>query len=184
MGKLYVVGIGPGEGRCLTDAARAAIEEAELICGYSLYVDLLKPLWPEKPTWSTGMTGEVERCRRSLELAAEGKTVALVCSGDAGVYGMAAPVLELAPQYGETEIEIIPGVTAALSGGALLGAPLGHDFCVISLSDRLTDWSLIEQRLRCAARGDFVICLYNPASRQRRDYLRRACDILRHRLRH
>ena len=178
MGKLYVVGIGPGEGRCLTDAARAAIEEAELICGYSLYVDLLKPLWPEKPTWSTGMTGEVERCRRSLELAAEGKTVALVCSGDAGVYGMAAPVLELAPQYGETEIEIIPGVTAALSGGALLGAPLGHDFCVISLSDRLTDWSLIEQRLRCAARGDFVICLYNPASRQRRDYLRRACDIL------
>ena len=124
------------------------------------------------------MTGEVERCRRSLELAAAGKTVALVCSGDAGVYGMAAPVLELAPQYGETEIEIIPGVTAALSGGALLGAPLGHDFCVISLSDRLTDWSLIEQRLRCAARGDFVICLYNPASRQRRDYLRRACDIL------
>ena len=157
MGKLYVVGIGPGDGRYLTEAARSAIEEADVICGYTLYVDLLRPLWPEKPTYSTGMTGELERCRWCLEQAAKGKTVALVCSGDAGVYGMAAPVLELAGEYRETEVEIIPGITAALSGGALLGAPLGHDFCVISLSDRLTDWTLIEQRLRCAAKGDFAI---------------------------
>ena len=178
MGKLYVVGIGPGDGRYLTEAARAAIEEADVICGYTLYVDLLKPLWPEKPTYSTGMTGELERCRWCLEQATEGKTVTLVCSGDAGVYGMAAPVLELAGEYRETEVEIIPGITAALSGGALLGAPLGHDFCVISLSDRLTDWTLIEQRLRCAAKGDFAICLYNPASRHRQDYLQRACEIL------
>ena len=178
MAKLYVVGIGPGDGRYLTEAARTAIDEAELLCGYTLYVELLKPLWPEKPTYSTGMTGEVERCRWCLEQAGSGKTVALVCSGDAGVYGMAAPVLELAPEYGGTEIEIVPGVTAALTGGALLGAPLGHDFCVISLSDRLTEWSLIEQRLRCAARGNFAICLYNPASRHRKDYLQRACDIL------
>ena len=110
--------------------------------------------------------------------AAAGETVALVCSGDAGVYGMAGPVLELAPDYPGAAVTVIPGVTAALSGGALLGAPLGHDFCVISLSDRLTDWALIEKRLRMAARGDFAICLYNPASRQRRDYLQRACDIL------
>ena len=178
MGKLYVVGIGPGDGRYLTEAARSAIEEADVICGYTLYVDLLRPLWPEKPTYSTGMTGELERCRWCLEQAAKGKTVALVCSGDAGVYGMAAPVLELAGEYRETEVEIIPGITAALSGGALLGAPLGHDFCVISLSDRLTDWTLIEQRLRCAAKGDFAICLYNPASRHRQDYLQRACEIL------
>lgn len=178
MGKLYVVGIGPGDGRYLTAAARAALDEADVICGYTLYVELLQPLWPEKPTHSTGMTGEVERCRWCLEQAAAGKTVALVCSGDAGIYGMAGPILELAPEYGETELEIVPGITAALSGGALLGAPLGHDFCVISLSDRLTDWTLIEKRLRSAAGGDFAICLYNPASRHRQDYLQRACDIL------
>ena len=178
MGKLYVIGIGPSDGRYLTEAARAAIEEADVLCGYTLYVELLKPLWPEKATYTTGMTGEIERCRWCLEQASGGKTVALVCSGDAGVYGMAAPVLELREEYAEAEVEIIPGITAALSGGALLGAPLGHDFCVISLSDRLTDWTQIEERLRCAARGDFAICLYNPASRQRQGYLRRACDIL------
>ena len=178
MGKLYVVGIGPGDERYLTSAARAAIEEADVICGYTLYVELLKPLWPHKPSYSNGMTCEMERCRWCLERAAAGMTVALVCSGDAGVYGMAAPILELAPEYGNPELEIVPGVTAAFSGGALLGAPLGHDFCVISLSDRLTDWAVIEKRLRSAARGDFAICLYNPASRHRKDSLRRACDIL------
>ena len=180
MGKLYVIGIGPGDARCMTEAARTAIGDADMICGYTLYVELLKPFWPEKQTHSTGMTGEVERCKWCLEQAAAGRTVALVCSGDAGIYGMAAPILELMPKYGAEaiEIEIIPGVTAALSGGALLGAPLGHDFCVISLSDRLTDWSLIEQRLRCAARGDFAICIYNPASGHRKDYLQRACEIL------
>ena len=178
MRKLYVVGIGPGEECYLTERAKAVLEEAELFCGYTLYLELLKPLYPDKPVWGTGMTGEIERCRFSLERAAEGKTVALVCSGDAGVYGMAAPVLELAPAYPNVRIEIIPGITAALSGSALLGAPLGHDFCVISLSDRLTDWSLIEKRLRLAAEGDFVVCLYNPASRSRPEALRRACDVL------
>lgn len=177
MAELYVVGIGPGDAQTLTGAARAALEKADMICGYTLYVDLLRPLYPEKDYYTTGMTGEIERCRFCLEQAA-GKTVALVCSGDAGVYGMASPVLELAPAYPDVKIEIVPGVTAALSGAALLGAPLGHDFCVISLSDRLTDWSIIEKRLRMAARGDFAICLYNPASRHRADYLKRACDIL------
>ena len=178
MGKLSVVGMGPGDLRFLTGAARTAIERADLLCGYTLYVDLLRPYWPEKETFTTGMTREIERCRACLEQAAAGREVALVCSGDAGVYGMAAPVLELAPEYPGVEIEIIPGVTAALSGAALLGAPLGHDFCVISLSDRLTDWPLIEKRLRLAAQGDFVLCLYNPASKTRPDGLRRACEIL------
>ena len=178
MAELYVVGIGPGDGESLTGAARTALERASLICGYSVYVDLLRPLYPEKAFYTTGMTGEIERCRHCLKRAAAGETVALVCSGDAGVYGMAGPVMELAPQYPGAAVTVIPGVTAALSGASLLGAPLGHDFCVISLSDRLTDWALIEKRLRMAARGDFVICLYNPASKQRRDYLQRACDIL------
>ncbi len=178
MAELYVVGIGPGDGESLTGAARTALERASLICGYSVYVDLLRPLYPEKAFYTTGMTGEIDRCRHCLKRAAAGETVALVCSGDAGVYGMAGPVLELAPQYPGAAVTVIPGVTAALSGASLLGAPLGHDFCVISLSDRLTDWALIEKRLRMAARGDFAICLYNPASKQRRDYLQRACDIL------
>ena len=178
MAELYVIGMGPGDAQSRTGAARSALDRSELICGYTLYVELLKPLYPDKETYTTGMTGELARCRHCLEQAATGKTVALVCSGDAGVYGMAGPVLELAPEYPEVRVEIIPGVTAALSGAALLGAPLGHDFCVISLSDRLTDWTVIEKRLRMAARGDFAICLYNPASKHRADYLKRACDIL------
>ena len=178
MAELYVIGIGPGDAQTLTQRARAALEKADLICGYTLYADLLRPLFPDKEYYSTGMTGELERCRWCLTRAAEGKTAALVCSGDAGVYGMASPVLELAPAYPGVRIEIVPGVTAALSGAALLGALLGHDFCVISLSDRLTEWGVIEKRLRMAARGDFAICLYNPASRHRADYLKRACDIL------
>ena len=178
MADLYVIGIGPGDEKHLTQAARSALDRAELICGYTLYAELLRPLYPEKEYYTTGMTGEIERCRTCLERAAAGKTAALVCSGDAGVYGMAGPVLELAPEYPGAEVEVIPGVTAALSGASLLGAPLGHDFCVISLSDRLTDRELIEKRLRLAAQGDFAICLYNPASRHRADYLQRACDIL------
>lgn len=178
MAELYVIGIGPGDAQTLTQRARTALEKANLISGYTLYADLLRPLYPNKEYYTTGMTGELERCRFCLTQAAAGKTVALVCSGDAGVYGMASPVLELAPEYPGVHVEIIPGVTAALSGAALLGAPLGHDFCIISLSDRLTDWAVIEKRLRMAARGDFAICLYNPASRHRADYLKRACDIL------
>ena len=178
MGTLYVVGIGPGAPDNLTDAAKAALARAEVLCGYTLYVELVRALFPEKEVYSTGMTGEIERCRHALALAEAGRTVALVCSGDAGVYGMAAPVLELKPDYPGVTVEIVPGVTAALSGAALLGAPLGHDFCVISLSDRLTDWDVIARRLEAAAEGDFAICLYNPASHHRRDYLRRACEIL------
>lgn len=178
MAELFVVGLGPGDAAYLTGEAAAALERAEVLCGYSVYVELIAPQYPGREIVTTPMKHEVERCRRALELASAGRTVALVCSGDAGVYGMAAPVLELAPEYPEADVQIIPGVTAALSGAAVLGAPLGHDFCVISLSDLLTPWDVIEKRLRSAAEGDFAICLYNPASKKREDYLLRACDIV------
>lgn len=178
MAKLYVVGIGPGGEAGMTLEARAALTRAELICGYTAYVELVAPLFPDKDTRATPMLRELERCRFALAEAQRGRTVALVCSGDAGVYGMAAPVLELLPEYEGAEVEVVAGVTAALSGAALLGAPLGHDFCVISLSDLLTPWAVIERRLRCAAEGDFAIALYNPSSRRRADHLRRACDVL------
>ena len=178
MAKLYVVGIGPGDEQHLTVQARRALEDAELLCGYTLYLELVRPLFPEKEVFATGMRGELERCRLALETAAAGRSVALICSGDAGVYGMASPILEMAADCPNVEIEIIPGLTAALSGAALLGAPLGHDFCVISLSDLLTPWEMIEKRLISAAEGDFVVCLYNPASRHRPNYLRRACELL------
>ena len=178
MNKIYVVGIGPGKARFMTDQARQALGEAEVLCGYTVYVELVAPLFPGKETYTTPMTKELDRCRWALQTAALGKTVALVCSGDAGVYGMAAPLLQLAPDYPDVEVEVVAGVTAALSGAAVLGAPLGHDFCVISLSDLLTPWAVIEKRLQCAAQGDFAICLYNPSSRKRADYLQKACDIL------
>ena len=176
--KLYVVGIGPGDQAYLTAQARRALEDAQVLVGYTVYVGLVSGMFPEKETYTTPMWREIDRCRWALEAAAGGKTAALVCSGDAGVYGMAGPVLQLAPQWPEVEIEVVPGVTAALSGAAALGAPIGHDFCVISLSDLLTPWEIIENRLRCAAQGDFSICLYNPASHKRWDYLQKACDIL------
>ena len=178
MNKLYVVGIGPGKPAFMTAQARQALEAAEVLCGYTVYVELIAPLFPGKETYTTPMTKEIDRCRWALQTAAAGKTVALVCSGDAGVYGMAAPLLQLAADYPDVEVEVVAGVTAALSGAAVLGAPLGHDFCVISLSDLLTPWAVIEKRLQCAAQGDFAICLYNPSSRKRADYLQRACDIL------
>ena len=178
MNKIYVVGIGPGKAQFMTAQARQALEEAEVLCGYTVYVELVAPLFPGKETYTTPMTKELDRCRWALQTAASGKTVALICSGDPGVYGMAAPLLQLAPDYPDVEVEVVAGVTAALSGAAVLGAPLGHDFCVISLSDLLTPWAVIEKRLQCAARGDFAICLYNPSSRKRADYLQKACDIL------
>ena len=178
MNKIYVVGIGPGKAQFMTAQARQALEEAEVLCGYTVYVELVAPLFPGKETYTTPMTKELDRCRWALQTAASGKTVALVCSGDPGVYGMAAPLLQLAPDYPDVEVEVVAGVTAALSGAAVLGAPLGHDFCVISLSDLLTPWAVIEKRLQCAAQGDFAICLYNPSSRKRADYLQKACDIL------
>ena len=177
MNKLYVVGLGPGGAEGMTAAARAALDRADLLCGYTRYLDLVRPLYPDKAWYATLMTGELDRCRYALKAARGGKTVAMVCGGDPGVYGMAGPLLELAGPDAR-DVEVVPGVTAALSGGAVLGAPLMHDFCLISLSDRLTPWERIEGRLRAAAMGDFVICLYNPASHGRPGHLRRACGVL------
>jgi len=178
MGKLYVVGLGPGGKNDMTYAAVAAMADADLLCGYGVYISLVRPLFPDKEVLTTPMTREVDRCRMALEAAVSGRTVALVCSGDAGVYGMASLVYQLSAELPPVEIEIVCGVTAALSGAAVLGAPLSHDFAVISLSDLLTPWEQIEKRLLLAAEGDFCIALYNPSSHKRRDYLRRACELM------
>ena len=176
--KLSCVGIGPGGGSDMTLRAHAALEEAELIVGYTTYVGLVRETFPNKEYLATGMRGEVDRCRLALEHAAEGERVAVVCSGDPGVYGMAGLLLELAPEYPGVEIEVVPGVSAANGGAAVLGAPLMHDWCSISLSDLMTPWEVIERRLSKAAQADFCIVLYNPSSRGRQDYLKRACDVL------
>lgn len=176
--KLYVVGIGPGNRDNLTLRADRALGESDLIVGYHVYVDLVRDWYPEKEYKATGMTREVDRCRMALQEAESGRSVSLVCSGDSVVYGMASLLYELRGESIIPEIEVIPGLTAACSGGALLGAPLTHDFAVISLSDRLTPWKKIEARLQAAARADLAIVLYNPKSKGRPDHLRRACDLL------
>ena len=182
MNKIYVVGLGPGKLEEMTRHAVAALEESEVIAGYDVYIELIRTYFPGKTFLSTPMRRETERCRLALEHAAAGETVSMVCSGDAGVYGMAGLIYETAQQFPPVEIEVVPGITAACSGAALLGAPLIHDFAVISLSDLLTPWELIERRLDAAGAADFSICLYNPSSRKRQDYLQKACEILlRHR---
>ena len=175
---VYVVGLGPGEPFYMTQQAANTLESVDAICGYKVYLDLIRDEFPCEEYYSTGMTQEIDRCRWALDTARAGRDVALVCSGDAGVYGMASPLLELAEEYPDVNVEVVPGLTAALSGGAVLGAPLAHDFCVISLSDRLTPWEVIEKRLAAAAMGDFALALYNPSSKGRPDYLRRAVDVL------
>ena len=178
MGKLYVVGLGPGDEQDMTLRAVVTLNACDLIVGYTAYVELIRDRFPGKELVTTPMRQETERVRLALSRAQEGRTVALVCSGDAGVYGMSGLALELAEQYPGVAVEIVPGISAMLSGGAVLGAPLMHDFAVISLSDLITPWEVIAKRLDCAARGDFAICLYNPGSRTRRENLQRACDIL------
>ncbi|MBE5979771.1 MAG: precorrin-3B C(17)-methyltransferase [Paenibacillaceae bacterium] len=177
-GKLYVVGIGPGSYEDMTIRAVNALIDSEIIVGYTVYVDLLREHFPEKEMLTTPMRQEQERCQMAILKAQEGKRVAMVCSGDSGVFGMSGLILQLAKESPDLEIEVIPGVTAALSGGAVLGAPLGHDFAVISLSDLLTPMELIEDRLKNSASSDMVICLYNPSSKKRTDYLKNACEIV------
>lgn len=178
MGKLYVVGIGPGDYDNMTVRADRALQACDAIIGYRVYVDLVRDRYPGKAYLSTPMTREADRCRMAIEEARSGKTVAMVCSGDSGIYGMAALIYELRGESEDPEVEVIPGLTAACSGAAVLGAPLTHDFAVISLSDRLTSWEKIEARLDAAAKADLSIVLYNPASRGRPDHVRRACEIL------
>ncbi|WP_303837672.1 precorrin-3B C(17)-methyltransferase [Ruminococcus flavefaciens] len=178
---LYVVGTGAGSREGLTIAAHEAIERSELIVGYTKYVELLKEHFPEKIYASTGMKQERERVETALREASD-KTVSFICSGDPQLYGMAGLAYELSESYPDVEIEVVAGVTAAFSGGAVLGSPLTHDFAVISLSDLLTPMEKIQKRLECAAECDLTIVLYNPSSKNRSDYLQKACDIvLKHR---
>jgi precorrin-3B C17-methyltransferase len=178
LNKLYVIGIGPGEYEQMTLKAIHAMEKSEVIIGYTVYVDLVKEHFPGKEFLTTPMKKEVDRCVMAFEEAKKGKVVSMICSGDAGVYGMSGLMYEVGVNYPEVELEIIPGVTAATGGAAVLGAPLIHDFCLISLSDLLTPWEKIEARLLAAAEADFVVCLYNPSSRKRSDYLQKACDLM------
>ena len=178
MSKIYVVGIGPGEYEQMTLKAIHALENSDVIIGYTVYVDLVRDHFPGKEFMTTPMKKEVDRCVIAFEEAQKGKTVSMICSGDAGVYGMAGLMYEVGVRYPNVELEIIPGVTAALGGGAVLGAPLIHDFCLISLSDLLTPWEKIEKRLLAASEADLSICLYNPSSKKRHDYLMKACDLM------
>ncbi len=177
-GYLYVVGIGPGAYEKMTIEAAEVLRRSDVIAGYTVYVDLIKEHFGDKEFLTTPMRQEVERCRMALEEAAKGRNVSMVCSGDAGVYGMAGLILELAPEYPDVKIQVIPGVTAACAGGAVLGAPLIHDFAVISLSDLLTPMEVIEKRVKAAAEADFAVCIYNPSSKKRGDYLKHACEIM------
>lgn len=178
MKKIYVVGLGPGDNDMMTVQAQKALADSDVIIGYPVYLELIKERYAEKEFLSTPMKKEVDRCRMCFEQALSGKTTSIVCSGDAGIYGMASLIWELSEEYEPCEIEIVPGITAACSGAAVLGAPLSHDFCIISLSDLLTPWELIEKRLEAAAAGDFAIAIYNPSSVKRHDYLKKACTIL------
>ena len=177
-GIVYAVGIGPGEPEQMTPQAEAALLRSDLIVGYKTYVDQIRPVFPDKEYKVSGMRQELLRIREALEEARKGKTVAVISSGDASVYGMGGLLWELSEQYDDVDVECVAGITAALSGGAVLGAPLGHDFTCVSLSDLLTPWDLIRKRLEMAAEGDFVIALYNPSSRTRQHRYEEACRIL------
>ena len=176
--KVYVVGLGPGGVEQMTKRAQETLAVCDVIAGYNVYIDLIKDDYKDKEFLSTGMRKEVERCKLAIEEALKGKTVAMISSGDAGVYGMAGIMYQIASDYPELEVEVVPGITAACSGAAVLGAPLISDFTLISLSDLLTPWEKIEKRLDLASQADFVICLYNPSSFKRHDYLQKACDIM------
>jgi precorrin-3B C17-methyltransferase len=175
MGKLYVIGIGPGGLEHMSIRAKEAIEESDIVVGYTRYIEFVKPLLEGKRVFSTGMMGEEERCKEALKLCKEG-TVSVISTGDAGIYGMAGLILEL---RSEEEVEVIPGITASSAAGSIVGAPLMHDSCNISLSDLMTPYELIKKRVQLAAEGDFVISLYNPRSKGRADYLKENLAVIR-----
>lgn len=175
-GKLYVVGLGPGGREHMTQRAVDVIKDAQVVVAYTPYLDYVKEFLPGKETYCTGMRGEIQRCERAIQYVREGKKVAILSTGDAGLYAMAGPILEMAPQT--MDVEIVPGVSAQFSAAAELGAPLMHDVATISLSDLLTPLDLIMKRVRLAAEGDFVIALYNPRSKGRPHYLRQALEII------
>lgn len=175
MGKLYVIGMGPGGIEHMTIKAKKAIEDSEVIIGYTKYIDLITPLIQGKEVFSTGMKGEIPRCKKALELSRE-KKVAIISTGDAGIYGMAGLILQM---KNDEVVEIIPGVTASSAAASIVGAPLMHDNCNISLSDLLTPYDLIKKRVELATQGDFIISLYNPKSKSRPNNLSEVLNIVR-----
>lgn len=176
---LYLVGLGPGDEGSMTQDAVAAIKDSDVIVGYKTYTNLIKPLIEGKELIRTGMCKELERCEAAIEAAKTGKNVALVSSGDTGVYGMAGPIFELIAKNDlDIDVQVIPGVTSSVACASILGCPLMHDFCHISLSDLLTPWDLIEKRVRMAAEADFVICFYNPRSKGRPDHLQKSFELM------
>ena len=176
--KIWIVGMGPGNEEMMTGRAIEVLEQVDVIIGYTVYLDLLGERFQDKEFLSTPMRQEEKRCRMCFEEAEKGKSVAMVCSGDSGIYGMAGLIYEIGRDYPEIGIEIVPGITAASGGAAVLGAPLMHDFAVISLSDLMTPLDLIMKRVDCAGQGDMIVCLYNPKSKKRVDYVEKAADIL------
>ncbi|MCT4509499.1 MAG: precorrin-3B C(17)-methyltransferase [Tepidibacter sp.] len=176
---IYVVGIGPGSKDLMTNEAIEALEKSEVIVGYKTYINLVEEFIKDKEVVQNGMRKEIERCQDAIDKAKEGKKVAVISSGDSGIYGMAGLILELVTKQNlDIDVKVVPGVTASIGAAAVLGAPIMHDFCHISLSDLLTPWEVIEKRLRLAAEADFVICLYNPRSKGRKDHLKRAFEIM------
>ena len=175
MGKLYVIGIGPGGLEHMTLKAKEAIEKCNIVVGYNKYIDMIKPLVENKELFSTGMRGEEARCKKALELSKD-NIVALISTGDSGIYGMAGLILQM---QNDEEVEVIPGVTASSAEGSVIGAPLMHDNCNISLSDLMTPYDLIKKRVRNAADSDMIISLYNPRSKGRPHYLREAIEIIK-----
>lgn len=175
MGKLYVIGIGPGGLDHMTLRAKEAIDECNIVVGYNKYIDMVKPLVENKELFSTGMRGEEARCKKALELSKD-NTVALISTGDSGIYGMAGLILQM---QNDEVVEVIPGVTASSAAGSVIGAPLMHDNCNISLSDLMTPYDLIKKRVRNAADADMIISLYNPRSKGRPHYLREAIEIIK-----
>lgn len=178
-GKVYVVGFGPGDRRNMTFGAAAAIEDSDVVVGYKVYTDILRAMFPDKRYEESGMRKEAERCAQAVRLAMEGRKVAVVSSGDSGIYGMAGVVYQTADGMGaDIEIDVIPGITAASAAASLLGAPLMHDFAVISLSDLLTPLDLIMERIGHASAADMIICIYNPKSKGRTEYVNMAADVI------
>ena len=176
---IYVIGIGPGCRDLKTQEAISAMEDAEVIVGYKTYIKLVEDFVKDKEVVQNGMRKEVDRCQDAIDIAKTGKKVAVISSGDAGIYGMAGLILELiTKQELDIPVKVVPGVTASIGAAAVLGAPIMHDFCHISLSDLMTPWEVIEKRLRLAAEADFVICLYNPRSKGRSEHLANAFKIM------
>ncbi|MFR0019489.1 MAG: precorrin-3B C(17)-methyltransferase [Paraclostridium sp.] len=175
---IYVIGIGPGSKDMMTVEAIEAMKNSDVIVGYKTYINLVTEFIKDKEVVQNGMRQEIDRCKQAVEIAKQGKNVAVISSGDAGIYGMAGLILELTTQEEDIKVKVVPGVTASIGAAAILGAPIMHDFCHISLSDLLTPWEVIEKRLRLAAEADFVICLYNPRSKGRSEHLNKAFKIM------